>query len=206
MEYCALFHELGHGFTLNTPAEYYYGGQIDGAANAIYSESMAVIFSLAATAELLNHHEFYGIPYDLAFEIYQNGKRDFAFMRETYQSYLSGGKRFESWNDYQTESDDTFNTFLTIAYRFCFHAEEQGKGYMIPAQRMMKLLQVFNKDLTTRYDHYNDTREAEIFRSTLIVTALSHAFSKDLREEFLALNFPIDNETYDELMGLVKQL
>jgi hypothetical protein len=205
VEYCGLFHESGHGFTLNTPAAYYYGGQIDGAANAIYSESMAVIFSLAATAELLNHHESYGIPDDLAYEIYQNGKRDFAFITEQYRSYLSGGKRFTSWNDNNSESDDTFTTFLTIAYRFCYHAEQDGIGYMVPAQRMMKLLQVFNTDLAARYDRHNNSPEADTFRSTLFVSALSYAFEKDLREEFLALNFPIGDETFDELYGMVEE-
>jgi hypothetical protein len=203
VEYLGLFHESGHGFTLNTPADYYYGGQIDGSANAIYSESMAVIFSLAATAELLNHYESYGIPYDLAFEIYLIGKADFAFMTEQYRSYLSGGKRFTSWNDYHSESDDTFTTFLTIAYRFCYHAEKEGMGYMVPAQRMMNLLQVFNPDLATRYDRRNNSPEADTFRSTLFVSALSYAFEKDLREEFLALNFPISDETFDELLGMV---
>lgn len=189
VKYCALFHETGHGFTLNTPADYYYGGQIDG----------------AATAELLNHYETYGIPEDLAFEIYQNGKRDFAFMTEQYGSYLSGGKRFTSWNDYNSESDDTFTTFLTIAYRFCYHAEQEGMGYMVPAQRMMKLLQVFNTDLAERYDRRNNSPEADTFRSTLFVSALSYAFEKDLREEFLALNFPISEETIDELIRMVEE-
>lgn len=143
VKYCALFHETGHGFTLNTPADYYYGGQIDG----------------AATAELLNHYETYGIPEDLAFEIYQNGKRDFAFMTEQYGSYLSGGKRFTSWNDYNSE----------------------------------------------RYDRRNNSPEADTFRSTLFVSALSYAFEKDLREEFLALNFPISEETIDELIRMVEE-
>jgi hypothetical protein len=205
VEYCALFHESGHGFTLNTPAEYYYGGRIDGSANAIYSESMAVIFSLAATSELLNHHEEYGIPDDLAFEIYQNGKRDYAFMTETYRSYLSKGKSFTSWNNWSSEEDDTFLTFLTIAYRFCYHAEKEGLGYMIPAQRMMKLLQVFNPDLAERYDQHNNSPEADTFRSTLMVSALSYAFDEDLREEFQALNFPVNDETFNELLWMVEE-
>jgi len=205
VEYCGLFHESGHGFTLNTPADFYYGGRIDGSANAIYSETMAVIFSLAAIAELLNHYEIYGIPEDLAFEIYQNGKADFAFMTEQYRSYLYGGKPFKSWNDYNSESDETFNTFLTIAYRFCYHAEQEGMGYMVPAQRMMNLLQVFNPDLAERYDRHNNSPEADTFRSTLFVSALSYAFEKDLRDEFLALNFPISDDTFNELLGMVEE-
>ena len=204
IEYCALFHELGHGFTLNSPANYYFGGRIDGAANCIYSETMAVIFSLASTWELLNNYEFYGLPDDIVFEIYQNAERDFRDVRQNYDDYLSSGRRFESWNDRQTENDDTFSTFLTIAYLFCAHAEQMGLGYKLPAQRMMKLLQVFNEDLANRFDQGHDTPQAERFRSTLMVTALSYAFNKDLREECRSLNFPVDDATYEELLTMVE--
>lgn len=40
-QYSSFFHEMGHNFTLNFPATYYYGGKIDGNANAIYSETLA---------------------------------------------------------------------------------------------------------------------------------------------------------------------
>ena len=75
---------------------------------------------------------------------------------------------------------------------------------MIPARRMMKLLQEFNSDLAVRYDQENNTAEADTFRSTLMVTALSYAFDKDLREEFLELNFPISDDTYIELLARVE--
>ena len=45
---------------------------------------MAVIFSLAGTWELLNNYEFYGLPEDITFEIYQNAKRDFKDIRLNY--------------------------------------------------------------------------------------------------------------------------
>ena len=58
-----------------------------------------------------------------------------------------------------------------------------GMGYKLPVQRMMKLLQVFNEELANQFNEHNDTPEAELFRSTLMVTALSYAFNLDLREE-----------------------
>ena len=68
---------------------------------------------------------------------------------------------------------------------------------------MMRLLQVFNEDLANRYDQRNDSYEAEAFRSTLMVAALSYAFDMDLREECRSLNFPVDDTTYDELFAMV---
>ena len=77
-------------------------------------------------------------------------------------------------------------------------------GYKLPAQKMMKLLQVFNEALANRFDQHNNTTKAEMFRSTLMVTALSYAFDLDLRDECRTLNFPIDDDTYMELMGMVE--
>ena len=54
-DFSAFFHEMGHNFTLNSPANYYYGGRIDGNANAIFSEAMAQIFQHAAGYEIVNN-------------------------------------------------------------------------------------------------------------------------------------------------------
>ena len=40
-------HEMGHNATLNSPADYYFGGKTDGPANAILSETIAQIFQHA---------------------------------------------------------------------------------------------------------------------------------------------------------------
>ena len=49
--YSSFFHEMGHNVTLNFPTAYYYGGKIDGNANAIYSETLAQIFQHATAYE-----------------------------------------------------------------------------------------------------------------------------------------------------------
>ena len=49
------------------------------------------------------------------------------------------------------------------------------------------------------YDQGNDSVAGNIFRSTFMVTAISYAFNKDLRPDFIDLNFPIDNAIYDWL-------
>ena len=57
-----------------------------------------------------------------------------------------------------------------------------------------------------RYDQQNDNTEADTFRATLIVAAMSCGFSGDLRSNFETLNFPIDDSTYNELMNAVSPL
>jgi hypothetical protein len=200
IEYSSLMHETGHNFTLNSPADYYYGGKIDGCANAIYSEAMAQIFQHAAAYEIINNAEFYGLSEDIVFDIKNNAISSIQFTRNTYEEYVDGGAHFYSWNDPDTEEDETFGTFTTIAYKFCEQAENSGKGYRMPLKRMMKLLQLFNVDLKNRYDSSHNTPEADAFRSTLMVAAISYGFSTDLRPDFEALNFPIDDATYNELI------
>lgn len=202
-QYSSFFHEMGHNFTLNFPAAYIYGERIGGNANAIYSETLAQIFQHATAYELLNHAEQYGLPADLVFDIHQSAHSSISFLRTSYEHYLSSGTNFFSWNDPATPTDGTLDTFMTIAYKFCAHAETAGQGYAIPTRRLMRLLEVFNEDLWQQYDPQTDTPAANEFRATLLVTALSYAFQSDLRSEFRSLQFPISDATYDQLMSLV---
>jgi outer membrane protein assembly factor BamB len=198
-QWSSIFHEMGHDLTLNSPADYFYGGKIDGNANAIFSESMAQIFQHAAAYELINNAGTYGLGYDVVFEIEQSAVQSMWIVREAYENYVGSGMNFSSWNDPSTPTDETFGTFMTIAYEFFVHAENSGLGYRIPLKRMMSLLQTFGENDRARYDQYSNTPAGETFRSTLMVASLSYAFCKDLRTEFRNLNFPVSDEIYDEL-------
>lgn len=206
IEYSTLMHEMGHNFTLNSPADYYYGGKIDGWANTIYSESMAQIFQHATTYEIINNAEFYGFGEDIIFGIKQSAISSIQLVRSSYEDYVNSGAHFYSWNNPNTPQDETFSTFMTIAYKFFEQAENSGKGYRLPLKRMMKLLQLFNEDLKNRYDRQHNNPAADTFRATLMVSALSYGFSTDLRPDFEALNFPIDDTTYNELITAAPEL
>ena len=199
----SFLHEMGHNVTLNFPAGYIYGGKIDGNANAIYSETMAQIFQHATAYELINRREAYGLCPESTQSIQQDAVGTIRVVREAYENYLNTGKVFHSWNDPGTGPDETFDTFMTIAYKFFEHAENAGQGYAAPLKRMMRLLALFDEGMRLRYDAGNDTPEADAFRATLMVAGESYAFAMDLRQEFRDLNFPVDDDTYLELMGRV---
>jgi hypothetical protein len=127
-----------------------------------------------------------------------------ALAKYSYESYVSSGKSFASWNDPYTPKDETFETFMTLAYKFFEHAEKDATGYRTPLKRMMLLLQNFDEDMKNQYDPNNNTEAAASFRATLMVSALSYAFNKDLRIEFKELNFPINDELYNELQNKVE--
>ena len=202
IQWSSLFHEMGHNFTLNTPQDYYYGGKIDGNANAIFSESMAQIFQHATAYEIINNAGRYGLSEYMVCEIKQSAISSILIVRNAYEKYLNSGMEFCSWNDPETSEDETFNTFMTIAYKFCEHAENAGLGYRTPLKRMMEFLQIFNEDLKQRYAPHSNTPIASTFRATFMVAALSYAFSTDLRMEFKDLNFPVSDEIYEELINL----
>jgi len=195
----SFFHEMGHDVTLNSPVDFFYGGKIDGDANAIFSESMAQIFQHATAYELANNAEEWGLGSDLVFDIKQSARQSIRQVRNSYDNYVSSGKKFCCWNNPATQEDETCNTFMTVAYEFLSQVENSQLGYLTSLKRMMRLLQIFGEDDRVRYDQYNNTPEGDAFRSTLMVTAISYAFEKDLRSEFRDLNFPVNDEVYAEL-------
>lgn len=198
-QWSSLFHEMGHNMTLNSPANYYYGGKIDGNANAIFSETMAQIFQHATDYVLINDYQTYGLSEDLALDIKNSALSSMQYVTNAYQSYLANGKHFDSWNDPSTPDDETLDTFMTIAYVFFEHAENSPLGYSASLKRMMTLLQLFDANMAAQYDPNDNTAAAATFRSTLMVAAVSYAFEQDLRPEFRNLNFPIDDQEYDLL-------
>ncbi len=201
--YSSFFHEMGHNFTLNFPADYYYGGKTDGNANAIYSETMAQIFQHATAYEILNHALEYGLSPDLVFDIRRSARDSISWVRTSYERYLSSGSNYASWNNPSTPEDETFDTFMTLAYKFFVHAENAGHGYAAPLRRMTRLLGTFDPDLHQRFDPGNNSSSGAAFRATLLVAALSYAFDADLRPEFRDLRFPLDDVAYAELLSRV---
>jgi hypothetical protein len=201
--YSALIHEMSHNYTLNSPAAYYYGGRIDGNANAIYSETIGAIVQHAAGYEIINNYQHYGLGEDLMTDIQSSFVSSINIVRASFDNYVSAGKKFVCWNDPNTTVDETFNTFMTFACRFCQHAESAGLGYRTPVKRMMKLLQGLNQNWVQQYDRLNNSAVADTFRSTLMVAAISYAFSTDLRAEFRGLNFPVSDQKYNDITNSV---
>jgi hypothetical protein len=200
--YSSMFHELAHNLTLNTPAGFRYGGKTDGNANAIYSESVAQIFQAATAYELVNNATKYGIPPDLAADIAASAQDSMRGVRQAYDDYVQKGKPFATWNDPATSADETFGTFMTVAYVFFRHAEAVH-NYVDPLRRTMRLLRTFDAAMLARYAPASNTPPASAFRATLLVAAVSYGFAEDLRGEFRDLGFPIDNAAYDALTAAV---
>lgn len=201
LRWSTVLHEMGHNFTLNTPAATTYGGWIDGDANAIYAETMAQIFQHVAGFELVNYAENHGIPQDVAAELGIDLGATMSYLRRQHDAYLAAGRRYVDWNDHGPAGDPTVPTVMALAFRFIDHAEREGVGYRIPFKRMMAALQRFDTGWAARYAGTSNAASASAFRASLMVAAISHAFSTDMRAEFLNLGFPIDDAVYAEVLG-----
>jgi hypothetical protein len=200
--YSSMIHELAHNLSLNAPAAFRYGGKIDGSANAIFSESVAQMFQHAVAFDLVNNASSYGIPADLSGEIAATAKDSMRTLRNAVDNYVAQGKPFSTWNNPATGVDETFGTFMTVAYEFSIHAETVN-DYVRPLTRTMKLLRKFNAGLLAQYAPNSNTVSASTFRATLMVAAVSYGFGQDLRVEFRNLGFPIDDATYVSLYNSV---
>jgi len=200
-EYATCFTGMGFNFALNSPAKYYYGGRIDGNANAIFTETVGEILSVSAGYEIINNYKAYGLPPEVMVNITSSMAGSVMYYRSLYDRYLAGGKKFSSWNNPASDTDETMGTFTALTFKFLEKAESSGQGYKAPVRRLFKLLQGFNPEWEQRYDRTRNTPAADTFRATLMTAALSYAFQSDMRGEFRSLNFPISDRIYNELYG-----
>jgi hypothetical protein len=197
----SVFHEMGHNVTLNSPASFQYGGHIDGPANAIFSEAMAQVFQHATVYDLVRDGATYGLGCDIRGAVEASGLASFGVLRSAYEEYVRSGARYSSWNNPATPGDETVGTFMTVAFKFFEHAQAAGTGVHDPLQRMMRVLQTFDASMQQSYDPLHDSPQGSSFRATLMVAALSAALDTDMRQEFRALGFPIDDTTFAALGG-----
>jgi len=198
--FSSLLHELAHNLTLNSPAGFRFGGKTDGPMNAIISETLAVIFQHATIHAMLNARGRYGLSAELLNGVRASGIESIGTVREAHRSYLADPKQYTTYDDPATEVDDTFNTFMTVAYVFLDLAERRG-DYRKALRRMMRLLQTFSAVDRDRFLQ----RSNESFRATFLVAAMSHGFEMDLRERFRKLGFPVSNEIQAELRARMKK-
>ncbi|MFQ5805779.1 MAG: hypothetical protein ACE5I3_04940 [Phycisphaerae bacterium] len=199
VDFSSLLHELAHNLTLNSPAGYRFGGKTDGPMNTIVSETLAQIFQHATIHTILNSDRRFGLSDELCRRLRASGIKSIGVVREAYRDFLADPRQYTTYNDPATKHDDTFNTFMTVAYVFCELAEKRG-DYRTPLKRMMRLMHTFSVADRQRFQQ----RENEPFRASFLVAAMSYGFDTDLRDRFRGLNFPVSDEIYTELPARMK--
>jgi hypothetical protein len=196
--FAGLFHEMGHNITLNSPASFRFGGKTDGPMNTIVSETLATIFSHATIYQILNAKGHYGLSDDICRMIRDDSIGSIILVRDCYRRYIADTSKYATYNDPETDEDETFNTFLTVVYVFIDEAEKKA-DYRGPLKRMMRLLHTFCEEDRVAFQD----KDNEAFRATFMVAGLSYGFETDLRPRFRALGFPVSDDVYARLMHRV---
>ncbi len=124
-----LFNEIGKDTTLNSPVNLPFGGNTDGNASEIYSETMGDIFSYGTGFELVNKASFYGISNDVASDIGNSLLGGAAALKAQFDSYVASGAPFSSWNPYNGGPDPTVGTITSLAWKFIEHAQTAGTRF-----------------------------------------------------------------------------
>jgi hypothetical protein len=200
VNWSVLYHEMAHDIQLNSPAEPCFGAfVVDGRGGYYLWEALARMIQCAVAFELLNDGGRHGLGREIPVDIGRTTDKMAKEIRSHYEDYLRLGMPFCSYENPSTSERETYDTFCTLATRFLVHAEEQDLGYRVPTKRLMKLVHTFDQESFDRWDAKRDTPEADEYRSTFMVTALSYAFNGDLRDEFRALNFPVSDADYEAL-------
>ena len=118
VDYSSLYHEMGHNYTLNSPATFFFGGKTDGRASPFFSESMAQLFQYATGYEVINNYQKYGLDEIMLVKYKANFSDGVARLRGSYQEYVKDGMRFATWSKVPgysyNDSKDAFLTFLSI--------------------------------------------------------------------------------------------
>jgi uncharacterized protein (TIGR03437 family) len=91
---------------------------------------------------------------------------------------------------------------MTLGYVFLREANPADPdGYRFPVKRLMEFLQLWNPAWQSSYSPQSNSPAAEVFRSTMLVAAISHGLQTDMRGVFTQLRFPLDENAWNSMNG-----
>jgi hypothetical protein len=179
-----IFHEMGHNFA---------GVNLLfislGSATPFYGETIAEWYVQYGINDILANHsgEISGLAVSML-----EGLRDEnrAYHLSEYDNYISGGCEF----DYYDISSS--HAMVEMIYEYC-----DIYGW----DKLTRCMDFFGQDKI--YDYGQIIGNAggitdEVHRVTFLLAALSYAFSYDVRPDFALLNFPVDDDLFNALLGL----
>lgn len=192
----ALAHEMAHNFTLNSPAR--APKRAGHPLGALVVESQANIVAFAACTDLVNSHQRWGLDRLLAFSISHDTRLGMGHFRRCYDDYVKDGKRFDTIlaDPKHPNSVWLLNVPVYVFYR---HAEEAARGYRIPTKRFMQFFQINDEALGKLGKVGKDRRQKHLIDATVLIAAMSYGLQKDLRTEFRALSYPVEDGIFTTL-------
>jgi hypothetical protein len=176
------FHEMGHNLS---GANMFFN--CIGIPGAFYQETIAEWFVQYDHNELLHR---YAADFDPAtIQIIEDSRAaGRAYHAWEYQNYIDGGCVF------QYDLTATSHALVQKIYEYS-DVQDWNKLRRFLAHFSYWHVQTYST-IFASYGGFNTTN-----RVTFFLAALSSTFRFDVRPDFIPLNFPIDNDLYDELMA-----
>jgi hypothetical protein len=174
--WAVMAHEQGHNFFGGTSSFY----NTVAAGQPFLQESLAVLsaqysqnYIISSNSTQLTSQVLADMSYAFAVER--------KYQEDMYNRYVNDGRKF-SISDVLTSQ--------ALDYKMIKYAETYGWD------KIKTLSKAFEQSNESKFTFQKDGVTAEE-QSTYIVAALSVSFGKDLRSDFINLNFPINNNLYD---------
>jgi hypothetical protein len=174
-----IWHEMGHNFTW---ASVRFGQLYQG--SVLYSEAMATLAMMYAEYRIVNEPGHFGLGDITAASVGGNSYGAFGFNRRVF--LLEGLKNYETAgaNFQKMDANILDGIFFKLAETYSWDIFPRLFKIFLPADTPWGLF---------------DQANTEVKKHTVTICALSIAAGVDLREQFKAWHFPIDDTFYEQI-------
>ena len=181
-------HEIGHSFwswsnfycTLATPGPFLH-------------EATAVLTAQYVYERTKQDPNNFNLPQDAIASLDAVYTEEREYQRGRYEEYINLGKPYS-----QDESDQNYAilTSQALNYKWFLIGDEYGW------EKFQRFYKGFSTELKDDFTFWQDG-VSDIEETTYMVAALNVAFNQDFRQEFRDLNFPINDNLYNEIYPII---
>ena len=181
-------HEMGHSFwswsnffyTLATPGPFLH-------------ESTAVLTAQYVYERIKQDPNNFNLPQEAITSLDAVYTEEWEYQRGRYEEYVNLGNPYS-----QDESGPNYAilTSQALNYKWFLIGDEYGW------KKFQRFYKGFSTDLKDDFTFWQDG-VSDIEETTYMIAALNVAFNQDFRQEFRDLNFPIDDDLYNEIYSII---
>ncbi|MBT4870458.1 MAG: hypothetical protein HON47_02705 [Candidatus Diapherotrites archaeon] len=181
-------HEIGHAFWANS--NFYYTLAVPG---PFLQEATAVLTAQYVYEKIKEEPDNFNLSQDAVESLGLVYTDERNYQKSRYEEYISLGMPYS-----QDESGPNYAilTSQALNYKWFLIGDEYGW------KKFQKFYNGFSYDLKDDFTFWEDG-VSDIEETTYMVAALNVAFEQDFRQDFLDLNFPIDNTLYSKIYPII---
>ena len=181
-------HEIGHSFWWWS--NFFYTLAVPG---PFLQESTAVLTAQYVYERIKQEANNFNLPQDAIASLDAVYTEEWEYQRGRYEEYINLGKPYS-----QDESGPNYAilTSQALNYKWFLIGDEYGW------EKFQRFYKGFSTDLKDDFTFWQDG-VSDIEETTYTIAALSVAFNQDFRQEFRDLNFPIDDDLYNEIYPVI---